>query len=252
MSIDDRLERLGLTPELIERWHEVNDPEPNDEHHQPEPDDGPDPATLRWLDEQTTPPTTARPTTDTLNLRWVHDALDNPPPEPPELVEGFMRAGEIIAIAAPRAIGKSWLTYNLAALLDRGEGNFLGQLPIRQKVRTLIAQGEIDEWNAWDRWPHPPRLARAMRPSDGHRRRDRTEAQPHARRTGLPRRPLPLGQTVRTPRDDRQRRHRPEELPRRQPEPRATPHVDRRRSHERLTMLDAHPARVLYSRGTYP
>lgn len=152
MTIDLTPEQTAAANVHINFW---NGPTlPDDDLEPPEHDDedhGPDPDTLRWLDEQITPPT-ARPTEDTLTLRWVHDALDNPPPEPPELVEGFMRAGEILAVAAPRSIGKSWLTYNLAALLDRGEGQFLGQLPVRQKVKTLIAQGEIDEWNAWDRW----------------------------------------------------------------------------------------------------
>lgn len=87
-----------------------------------------------------------------LTLRWVDNIHGAPPPEPPVLVDGLLRVGELAVIGAPRAIGKSWLAMNLAALLGRGEGLFLGTLPVRRPARVLIAQGELDEWGSWDRW----------------------------------------------------------------------------------------------------
>lgn len=87
-----------------------------------------------------------------LAVRWAADAVRNPPPEPPVLVEGFLRIGELAVIGAPRAIGKSWLVYNLAALLGQGYGWFLGALPVQRSARVLIAQGELDEWGTSSRW----------------------------------------------------------------------------------------------------
>lgn len=98
----------------------------------------------------TTPDTTAPPPP----IRWVHNALDTPPPEPPELVEGFLRCGDLTAIAAPRKIGKSWTAMNLAICLSRGHGLFLGTLPVLRQAKTLIVQGELDEWGSYSRWTH--------------------------------------------------------------------------------------------------
>lgn len=88
----------------------------------------------------------------TFSVRWVSDIVDQPAPEPPELIEGFLRKGELSVVVAPRAVGKSWFTYNLATLLDRGEGKFLGRLEVRRHARTLIAQGELDPWGSESRW----------------------------------------------------------------------------------------------------
>lgn len=88
----------------------------------------------------------------TFSVRWVSDIEAQPSPEPPELIEGFLRKGELSVVVAPRAVGKSWFTYNLATLLDRGEGKFLGRLEVRRQARTLIAQGELDPWGSESRW----------------------------------------------------------------------------------------------------
>ena len=88
----------------------------------------------------------------TFSVRWVSDIEAQPSPEPPELIEGFLRKGELSVVVAPRAVGKSWFTYNLATLLDRGEGKFLGRLQVRRQARTLIAQGELDPWGSESRW----------------------------------------------------------------------------------------------------
>lgn len=87
-----------------------------------------------------------------LKLRSVATAIANPPLEPPVLVEGMLRAGELCVIGAPRAIGKSWAGMNLAYLVASGEGNFMGTLPVRSSVPVLYLQGELMEWNSARRW----------------------------------------------------------------------------------------------------
>lgn len=87
-----------------------------------------------------------------LELRWVHDAVQHPPPEPPVLVEGMIRAGELCVVGAPRAIGKSWLAMNLAVLVAEGDGLVMGSLPVRSATRVLYAQGELMRWNSARRW----------------------------------------------------------------------------------------------------
>ena len=88
----------------------------------------------------------------TLTLRWVSDALDTPAEEVPEIVRGLIAPGELTAVVAPRAVGKSWFAMNLAALLSEGEGLFLGRLPVQRQARTLIAQGELNEAMSRSRW----------------------------------------------------------------------------------------------------
>lgn len=87
-----------------------------------------------------------------LELRWAQDAVDDPPAEPPVLIDGFLRAGELAVLGAPRGIGKSWLAMNLAVLLGRGDGFLAGALPVRRRTRVLIAQGEVDPWESSRRW----------------------------------------------------------------------------------------------------
>lgn len=101
-------------------------------------------------------------------VRWVPDAVAEPPEEPTELVEGLIRKGELAVVVAARATGKSWWTYNLATLLARGEGMFLGRLPVRAQANVLICQGELDEWGSYTRWKFltghgaPPKVAEAF------------------------------------------------------------------------------------------
>ena len=40
-----------------------------------------------------------------LSVRWISHDLSNPPEEPPVLIEGLLRAGELCVVGAPRAIG---------------------------------------------------------------------------------------------------------------------------------------------------
>src|ERR1035437_2251707 len=87
-----------------------------------------------------------------LTLRWVPDAVLTPPPEPPELVKGLIRKGDLVVFGAARGVGKSWMGMNLATLLSHGAGNFLGTLPVLTQATTLYSQGELDEWGSSNRW----------------------------------------------------------------------------------------------------
>jgi hypothetical protein len=87
-----------------------------------------------------------------LSVRWIRDAIESPPPEPPVLIDGMMREGELIALGAPRGIGKSWLVGNAGVLGAQGEGFLGGALRIARPFRTLIAQGEVDGWESSRRW----------------------------------------------------------------------------------------------------
>jgi hypothetical protein len=111
------------------------------------------------------PPVDAPPATP-LAIRWTDELAGNMPPEPPELIEGFLRAGEMAAVGAPRAIGKTWFGYNLAVRLADGTGQFLGNLDVKRTARVLYLQGELDEWGSATRWQiltgtrlTPPRVA---------------------------------------------------------------------------------------------
>lgn len=109
-------------------------------------------ASLRAVDVLDLDLPAADPSLSALPIRFVSDALDTPPAEPLELVEGFLRAGELTAIVAPRAVGKSFLVFNLACCLAGLRDTFLGKLAVKAKTGTLISQGELDEWGSWSRW----------------------------------------------------------------------------------------------------
>ena len=92
------------------------------------------------------------PRTVTPGLHWVADTLADPPPEPPVLVEGMLRAGELCVVGAPRAVGKSWFMGNLAVLLSWGTGRLMGALPIRCGSTVLYCNWELDHWASATRW----------------------------------------------------------------------------------------------------
>lgn len=95
---------------------------------------------------------TTRPGVAPLTVRWIHDSLDHPPTEPPLLVDGFLRRGELAVVVAPRKLGKSWTTMQLAIGLARGEGRFLGRLDHTAPARVLLCQGELNPWGSHGRW----------------------------------------------------------------------------------------------------
>ena len=75
------------------------------------------------------------------------------PPEPaPVLVEGLLRVGEMCVFAAPRGIGKTFVTYNLAKLLADGHGRLMGTLEVQRPARVLLCQGELEPWQSHARW----------------------------------------------------------------------------------------------------
>jgi len=89
-----------------------------------------------------------------LRLRWVEDALADMPPEPEPIVTNLLRRGEITVLGAPRAIGKTWLSLNLATILARGEGMLFGDPHFRPvgPRKVLYLQGELGEWGSATRW----------------------------------------------------------------------------------------------------
>ncbi len=90
--------------------------------------------------------------TDSLDLRWVAETIAKPPPEPPTLVQGLLRRGELCVLGAPRALGKSWWAMNLGALVARGSGFFMGTLPVHRSATVLYCNGELDPWASGQRW----------------------------------------------------------------------------------------------------
>lgn len=95
-------------------------------------------------------PTAAR----ALTVHWVHDTVLQPAPVDDDLVAGILAPGEITGIGANRNVGKSWIVMNLADLCARGQGLFLGELPIRRPARTLLCHGEMNQRGAHGRWHH--------------------------------------------------------------------------------------------------
>jgi hypothetical protein len=87
-----------------------------------------------------------------LHVRWVTDAVQAPPLEPEILIEGFLRRGELAVLGATRGLGKSFGAGNIGALGARGKGFLFGALRVARPFRTLICQGEVDEWESSRRW----------------------------------------------------------------------------------------------------
>lgn len=120
---------------------------------------------LSWIDD-VTPPAAAAPQGDEeppesdepddppamLNIRWTTELADKMPPEPPVLVTDLIRRGEFTALAAPRAIGKTWFVMDLADKLARGEGAIAGHFRVQRTAQVLYLQGELDEWGSATRW----------------------------------------------------------------------------------------------------
>jgi hypothetical protein len=95
-------------------------------------------------------PNSANP--NRFELCWVGATLDDPPVAPRVIVDGFVRRGELAGIGAPRGIGKSWVGFNLAALVGRGGGYLFGTLQVVRPERVLFFHGETPPWMAAQRW----------------------------------------------------------------------------------------------------
>lgn len=87
-----------------------------------------------------------------LELITLGDLLADPPDQPPELVQGLLREGDLVVLAAPRAVGKSWLSMQLAMLLAAGTGHLFGTLPILRRSKVLFCHGEVDDHEALRRY----------------------------------------------------------------------------------------------------
>jgi biotin operon repressor len=87
-------------------------------------------------------------------VRWVDEAVANLPPEPEVLVTNLLRRGEVTVLGAPRAIGKTWASLNLAAICAKGEGELFGSPLFRATTpaKVLYLQGELGEWGSASRW----------------------------------------------------------------------------------------------------
>lgn len=102
-----------------------------------------------------------------LELITLGDLLADPPEQPPELIEGLLREGDLVVIAAPRAVGKSWLAMQIGLLLAAGQGQLFGTLPVLKRSKVLFCHGEVDDHEALRRYrllitaPHCPDLSDA-------------------------------------------------------------------------------------------
>jgi len=102
-----------------------------------------------------------------LELITLGDLLADPPDQPPELVQGLLREGDLVVLAAPRAVGKSWLAMQIAMLLAAGQGNLFGTLPVLKRSKVLFCHGEVDDHEALRRYrllmgaPHCPDMSDA-------------------------------------------------------------------------------------------
>lgn len=86
-----------------------------------------------------------------VQVRWVSDYQTDPPPPPEPLIEGLIDRGESAAIAAERAMGKSWAAMDLAEALATPDGAFL-ELPAPTEETVLILHGEVTAPAAAARW----------------------------------------------------------------------------------------------------
>lgn len=89
-------------------------------------------------------------TTFTVGRVAEHQA--NPLPEPRPICEGLFRAGEIVGIAAPRSIGKTWFALQLARDIANGNGSFLGTFKVDHPGKVLYCHYETDQRGASKRW----------------------------------------------------------------------------------------------------
>lgn len=89
-----------------------------------------------------------------LTVRWVDEALADMPPEPDVIVSNLIRRGELTVLGAPRAIGKTWASLNLAHLVAEGSGHLFGAevFRIERPYRVLYLQGELGHWGSAARW----------------------------------------------------------------------------------------------------
>ncbi len=99
--------------------------------------------------------------TPSVAVFWADDESD--PPEPiDELVTNLIGRGELTVLGAPRAMGKTWATMQLASMCAKGEGSMFGSdsLRVTQPATVVYLQGELGRSGSYGRW----RLATNGRP----------------------------------------------------------------------------------------
>lgn len=123
-----------------------------------EPPPNIDPETGEIVDDgpeaNDTPAEDGKPEKRLLTIRWVTDAVEAPPPEPDAIVTNLIRRGEITVMGAPRAIGKTWASLNLAHMAAKGEGLLFGSqhFEITAPFTVMYLQGELGPWGSAKRW----------------------------------------------------------------------------------------------------
>ena len=74
-------------------------------------------------------------------MRSIADTIANPPAQPPELIGGLLRRGELLVVGSLRGIGKSWAAMGTGVMLSLGTGRVLGQHPVLRQARVGYRHG---------------------------------------------------------------------------------------------------------------
>lgn len=117
-------------------------------------------------DETTVDPDTGGTEPPKPSLIFWADDDTNEPPEADAIVPNLVSRGDFTVLGAPRALGKTWATMQLATLTTRGEGRMFGSehMKITRPSRVVYLQGELGRRGSFDRWRlatngQPPHVA---------------------------------------------------------------------------------------------
>jgi len=123
-------------------------------------------AEQRHSDETAVDPDTGESEPSEPSLIFWADDDTNEPPEVDHLVTNLVARGDLTVIGAPRALGKTWATMQLADICTRGDGHMFGaeQLAATAPATVVYLQGELGRRGSFDRWRlatdgNPPHVA---------------------------------------------------------------------------------------------
>lgn len=123
-------------------------------------------AEQRHSDESSVDPDTGETEPSEPSLIFWADDDTNEPPEVDHLVTNLVSRGDLTVIGAPRALGKTWATMQLADICTRGDGRMFGaeQLTATAPATVVYLQGELGRRGSFDRWRlatggNPPHVA---------------------------------------------------------------------------------------------